>query len=464
MPDINPSLINWPYDRPPYASLSAAVQGEVARWNAVGMASGIIRDGERTIAAHGWANQPAGHALNADHLFMVGSISKVYTATLVMRLMEQGLLDLDTPVVNYVPDFKLSHDHVRDAITLRMLLSHTSGFDGDRFTAYGRGDDAYDRAVAEFHTLTQWYAPGTFYAYNNAGFYLVGHIIQRLAGQSFEEVMTREIFAPLGLEHTVIQPEDALNRPYALGHLVSRTDGVSLHTGSHLSRQINAAGGVIQTIDDLLTFAEMHLSGGELNGNRIISAENASLMQQPIIEADAPWRHYGIGWSIYQRPEYTSVGHGGAWGGHRANLILLPEHGLAHAALTNSNFGPSAYEQVQEWVLDHELGISTSTPDTIELTPLELSAYVGTYVRHDGEFVVEATSDGLRATLTDIDEDSGKREETPRIFEMKPVTPDRFRVTSPESHGSTVDFRTVPDANGDDQALMRIWGRVSRKV
>lgn len=463
MTETNPSLINWPEDRPYYTSFDTAVQGEVARWNAIGMAGGVIRDGQRTIAAHGWAHQPAGYRLLQESLFAIGSISKVYTTTLVLRLVEQGRLDLDTPVVQYIPDFRLTADHVRDAITLRMLLSHTSGFEGDRFIAYGRGDDAYDKSVAEFHTLTQWYQPGSFYAYNNAGFYLVGHVIQKATGKSFEDVITEELFVPMGLKNTVIQPEDALNRSFAPGHLVKRTEGVTLHPGKHIPRHAHPAGGVLQSVGDLLTFAEMHLNLGKINGMRIISEEHAHMMQEPIVEADAPYRSYGLGWSIYERPEFKSVGHGGAWGGHRANLLLIPEYDFAYAALTNSNAGPNAYESVEKWVLQHELGVTPSRPDAIELSPEELSAHCGTYTRHDGEFVVELHGTGLRATVTDIDEDTGDREATVRLFDMEPLTTDRFRITSPESRGGTVDFRDVPDADGIDQHLMRMWGRVAKR-
>lgn len=463
MPDTNPSLIDWPSESPQYANFDAAVQGETARWNSVGMAAGIVRNGERKISISGFANAEAGYPLVENSLFLIGSISKIYTATLVMRLVEQGILDLDTPVVNYVPDFKLSHDDLRDAITIRMLLSHTSGFDGDRFTAYGRGDDAYDRSIAEFHSLIQWFKPGSFYSYNNAGFYLVGHIIQKLTGKSFEQVMTDELFAPLGLEHTLLDPDEVFNRPLAAGHKVDRVNGVSLTTSGHLPRHANPAGGVMQSIGDLLTFAQMHLNKGEINGKRILSEENAVLMQQPIIEADTWNRHYGIGWSIYQRPTGTSIGHGGAWGGHRANLIMFPYHNYAHASLGNSSVSSYAEASLEKWVLANDLHMINPEPDAIELSPLELDAHAGTYERHDSRFEITVVENGLLMAVTDINEDTGKVEETPRMFELEPVESDRFRVTSPESKGATVDFRNVPDGTGTPRDLVRIWGRVAAR-
>jgi CubicO group peptidase (beta-lactamase class C family) len=463
MPDINPSLINWPQERPPYGNFAAAVQGENARWNAVGLAAGMVRAGERSISVTGFANADAGYPMRENNLFLIGSISKIYTATLVMKLAEEGLLDLDTPVVQYVPDFRLGHDDVRNAITMRMLLSHTSGFDGDRFTEYGRGDDSYQRAVDEFHSLTQWFQPGSFYSYNNAGFYLAGHIIQKLTGDSFEKVMTDRIIAPMGLKNTILLADDAINRAIAAGHIVDRVKGVSLTTARHLPRHANPAGGVMQSIGDLLTFAQMHLNLGEVNGTHIISRESAQQMQQPQIEADTYDRHYGIGWSIFQRPGSTTIGHGGSWGGHRANLILVPKHNFAHACLGNSNMSIYAYQSLEEWVLEHELHITKPRRESIDLSPLELDAYTGTYTRHDSRYVVTRTETGLRLAVTDIDEDTGKEGDLPRLFDLEPLEAGRFRVTSPESRDATVDFRPVPDAGGTSRDLLRIWGRVAAR-
>lgn len=463
MPDINPSLIDWPAESPPYASFEAAVQGETSRWNAIGLAAGVVRNGERKISVSGFANAESGYPLVERSLFMIGSISKIYTATLAMKLMEQGILDLDTPVVKYIPDFRLKSDDVRDAITLRMLLSHTSGFDGDRFTPYGRGDDAYAKAVAEFDSLEQWFQPGSFYSYNNAGFYLAGHIMQTLTGKTYEQLLTEEIFAPLGLVNSFIYPEDALNQNWAVGHSVDRIKGVSFTSVGHLPRHANPAGGVLQSVGDLLTFAQMHLNQGEINGKRIISTENAQLMQQPVIEADTFHRHYGIGWSIFDRPTGKSIGHGGAWGGHRANLILFPYHNYAHASLGNSNVSLYAEASLEKWVLQNDLHITNPAPEAVDMTPLELGAYVGTYLRHDGTYLVEAAHDGLRLTVTDIDEDTGKVGEQPRMFDLEPLGAGRFRVTSPESKGATVDFKLVPDAQGTERDLIRIWGRVAAR-
>lgn len=458
------TFLDWPTEQPNYADLDAAVHGEIARWNAVGMAAGMVRDGERKISVGGFANNEARYHMVENSLFLIGSISKIYCSTLVLILVEQGLLDLDKPVVEYLPDFTLSQADVRDAITLRKLLSHTSGFDGDRFTSYGRGDDAYDKAIAEFDSLIQWFKPGSFYSYNNAGFTLAGQVIQKVTGKTYETVLTEELIEPLGLTNTFIQPDDVLNRSLAAGHAVDYRTGVSLHTSRHLPRHVNPAGGVIQSIGDLLTFAQMHLNQGMVNGKRILSAENARLMQEPLIEADTYHRHYGIGWAIYDRPTGKSVGHGGSWGGHRANLILYPQQNFAFASLVNSNVGVTVNTHMEKWAIRHYLNIVNPAPDRIDLSPLELSGHTGTYLRHDSRMLVEQAGANLMLSITDVNEDTGVESEELRRYELEPLEATRFRICSPENKGATVDFRAVPDANGNDRDLIRISGRVAART
>jgi CubicO group peptidase (beta-lactamase class C family) len=461
--EMNPSLIRWPEERPAYRSLEAAVQGETARWNAVGMAAGVIHGDEAETTVTGMASVETGFPVTYDALFLIGSISKVYTATLVMRLCEINVLNLDTPVVTYLPELELASAAAREEITLRHLLSHSAGFEGDRFIDYGRGDDALAKAIAEFETLTQWYRPGSFFAYCNTGFYLAGRIIERVTGKPFETVMQEELRDPLGLEQTFILPEYALGHPFATGHKVDRREGVTVAESQSLPRCVNAAGGIISSIGDLMRFAGMHLNRGELDGVRIISEESALAMRKPFIEADTFHRSYGIGWSITERPGATSIGHSGAWGGHRANLTIIPEHGFAIAMLVNADTGVRAYTELQEWALAHYLGVSVPTPEAIELDHDALERFVGTYRRHDGRFEVARNGGGLRITLTDVDEESDEEKETPRIFDLEPVGETRFRVTSPESYGATVDIVPVPDAEGTERDLLRMWGRVAAR-
>src|SRR5690606_24519514 len=187
----------------PAPELDGVVEAAMTRWGVPGLTLGILRDGEAETRAYGVASLESGYPLRPDSLFQIGSISKVYTATLVMTFVEEGVLDLDTPVSTYLPD---------------LVLADTSGLEGDRFTDYGMGDDALTRAIAEFHTLRQITPPGETWAYCNSGFYLTGAIIERLTGKPFEAVMRERVFEPLGLTRSFFFAHEAITYPVAVGH------------------------------------------------------------------------------------------------------------------------------------------------------------------------------------------------------------------------------------------------------
>ena len=283
------------------ATLDEYVRGEMARWTVPGVAVGILRDGQRELHGYGLASIETEQPVRPETLFQIGSISKVYTATLVMQLVDEGKLALDEPIVTYLPDLKLADAQARETITLRHLLSHTSGLFGDYFDDFGMGDDALTRAIATFETLRQQYAPGALWTYCNTGFGLAGAIIERVTGQPFETAMRERVFKPLGLERSFYFAHEAIVYPHAIGHN-------QLHPGADehevarlypLPRWVNAAGGIISNVNDLLTFAEFHLRDGiTSDGTRLLSAESAQAMRQEQTRAANFAEGYGIGWAL----------------------------------------------------------------------------------------------------------------------------------------------------------------------
>lgn len=459
------TLFPWPAKRPAYTSLSAAIRGESSRWNVPGISSGVYHEGETEIQVTGTTSIETGFPVTPDTLFQIGSISKIFTATLSMRLAEQGVLDLDTTVIKWVPDLPLADERARNTVTMRHLLSHTSGFEGDRFLDYGRGDDSLSKAIAGFDSLNQWYVPGTLWAYNNAGFYLAGRVIECATGKVFEDVLIEELFKPLGLTHTEILPEYAMTRPHAVGHSVDHEDGLSVYRPFGFSRYVNAAGGIMSSASDMLRFARMHLNDGELDGEQIISKKSAKEMREAIIAADSPFRSYGVGWSVWDYPDVRIVDHGGAIQGFKAHLTLVPDRDFALVLLTNSDPGVRAYQEVTEWAITHYLDTDVPKPEKQQLSSDELDAFTGIYTRHDGrhEITVSDDGDGLRLVTTSIDEETGDEEKTKRAFDLEPIGDNNFRVTSTAAYGSIFNFMTHPGPDGTDQELIRVGGRLAKR-
>jgi CubicO group peptidase (beta-lactamase class C family) len=452
----------WPYDRPDYASLAAAVQGEGSRWNVPGLAAGILRDGEMETTSAGFANLATRTPMTDDTISQIGSISKVFTATLAMILAEDGILDLDALVVSYLPDLVLADVDAREVITLRHLLSHTSGIEGDRFIGYGQGDDALDRAIAEFGTLRQWFRPGDLWSYSNAGYYLACRVIEVAAGQSFETVFMERLVGPLGLETCFFFAEDVITRPHAVGHyLKSREEGHTMAHGYSFPRHINGTGGVVTSTRELLRFASMHMSDGEIEGVRLLPVKAAQSMKEPIIEAGDFHRHYGIGWCVYDFPEFRTLSHGGATRGFRANLTAIPDKGFAIAILANGEAGSRAIQEIEAWALGHYLGFERPVPPRSTLAGKHLKAFAGHYARHDGRFTVAVDDDRLDLRVESLDEETGEVEDD-KTYPLVPVGERRFRVPDGPDKGAIVDFIAY-DGNGGAQEFLRLGGRLAER-
>ena len=185
----------------------------------VGATLAIAHRGETVEAATGVLNLRTGQPATPDSLFQAGSITKVWTAVLVMQLVDEGLLDLDAPVVTYLPDFRVQDARLTATVTTRQLLTHTSGIDGDLFLDTGRGDDALPTYVAAMAELTETVPQGELMSYCNSGYSLLGHLVATLRGATWEQVLSERLLAPLGLTSAGTLPEEALLHGAATGHL-----------------------------------------------------------------------------------------------------------------------------------------------------------------------------------------------------------------------------------------------------
>src|SRR5690606_36740088 len=202
-----------------------------------------------------------GAPVTKDSIFQIGSISKVWTATVVMRLVDDGRLSLDTKVKDILPEVKLADDELTDGITVRHLLTHTSGLDGDIFTDTGRGDDAVEKYVALLESAGRNHPLGATWSYCNSGYSVLGRIIEVLTGKTWDAAMSELLYQPLGLTHTVTLPEDAILHAAAVGH-VDVGDEQVVTPAYLLPRSVGPAGLITSRVEDVLAFARLHLRGG----------------------------------------------------------------------------------------------------------------------------------------------------------------------------------------------------------
>lgn len=355
----------------------------------------------------GVANQLTGESVRPETLFRIASITKTYTATLVMQLVDQGRVDLDRPLVEQLPEFRLAHAQDTAAVTPRHLLTHTSGISGDIEFPAGRGDDALQQWVARLADAQPLFSPGVTHSYSNAGYNVLGRLVEYVLGITWEDALREKITAPLGLRDTVTLPEEVLPKLHALGHRtdVEKGELEPIETWD-ADRGSAPCGEISASAPDLMAFARMHLDQGRgPDGTRLLSTDVAASMLEPQIalprhSISAAW---GLGFELFASGNDLIPGHGGNVDAQTSGLYLIPGRHAALCVLTNSDRGSIRVQPLVRRVLDEWFGVrlepDLEPPDATPDVPIE--PYLGTYDRTDLLFDVARTDDGLTLTITD---------------------------------------------------------------
>ena len=350
---------------------------------------GTLGGDEVEVATYGVLNLDTRAPVTAASVFQIGSITKVWTATVIMQLVDEGLADLDAPVVEVLPELRLADPDVTKHVTLRHLLNHTSGIDGDVFTDTGRGDDCLERYVELLVEQTQNHPLGATWSYCNAGFSVLGRVIEKLTGTTWDQALRDRLFTPLGLTHAVTLPEEALLHAAAVGHVTH--EGTKMVAPVwQLPRSLGPAGLVTANAEDVLAFARLHLAGGLApDGTRVLSEASATAMADH--QADLPDKYslgdsWGLGWIRFGWDGRRVYGHDGNTIGQAAFLRVLPEAGLAVTMLTNNDGSRDLYEDLYREIFAELGGVAMPRPLTPPAPPLgdpagAVAPYVGRYER-----------------------------------------------------------------------------------
>jgi CubicO group peptidase (beta-lactamase class C family) len=341
-----------------------------------GVVLGILYEGEGKAAGFGVTNVDHPLDVTGETVFQIGSITKTFTGTLIMKLMEEGVIDLDATVRTYLPDFKVADEGVSKTVTIRHLLTHTSGWFGDFFHDTGPGDDAGAKYVADMAGLEQLAPIGEVWSYNNAGFYLAGHIIEVVTGKSYQDVLRETVLEPLGLKHSFFDPGDVITHRFAVGH-----GGGQVARPWPLPRAAYPAGGITCSVHDLLAYAQFHMGDGSTpDGKQLLQKESLVQMQTPQVTV---WKKecWGLPWSVNDTYDTRLVSHGGGTMGQVSQLIIVPEKAFAVAVFTNADEGGQVTLEVTRQALKDYIGIEITDPDPMDVAESDLAQYVGTYTR-----------------------------------------------------------------------------------
>ncbi|HIE28405.1 TPA: class A beta-lactamase-related serine hydrolase [Candidatus Poribacteria bacterium] len=274
-----------------------------------GVAVGILRKDKTYTAGFGVTNIDHPLSVTDETLFQIGSITKTFTGTAIMRLVEMGKLDLDATVRTYLPDFKVADETATSQATIRHLLTHTSGWAGDFFVDTGAGDDALPRYMAKMADLEQLAPIGSVFSYNNSGFYLAGYIIEQVTGKKYEDALKKLVLEPLGLENCRFDPGDVMTHRFAVGHDVSE-EYATVARPWPLPRAAYPAGGITCHVKDLLRYARFHLGDGTTeDGTRLLTPESLSLMHTPQAPIWEEHESVGLTWFINDEESLLPLSH-----------------------------------------------------------------------------------------------------------------------------------------------------------
>jgi CubicO group peptidase (beta-lactamase class C family) len=368
----------------------------VAEHGVPGAQVAALVDGDVVDAAAGVLNVATAVPVTTDAVFQIGSITKVWTATLVQQLANEGLLDLDRSLCEYLPEFQIADKTASATVTTRQLLCHTAGFEGDLFTDTGSNDDAVEKYVGTLADVAQLFPPGNQFSYCNSGYVVLGRLVEVLQGKPFNTVLRERLITALGLEHVATNVGEAILERPAVGHLqVEPLAPIRPAPVWSLPPSTAPAGSTLaMRARSLLGFVQMHLSDTSF-----------SMMRQPqvVVPDLGMGGHWGLGWMLFDYPGGTVIGHDGGTLGQSAYLRVVPEAGIAVTLLTNGGDVLPVFRKVFGHLLAELAGVDLPpmpVPPTDPL-PVDADRASGTYRSTIADHELSVDADG-RAWLRTV--------------------------------------------------------------
>jgi len=363
-----------------------------------GAAIAIWHAGALSEASAGVVNLNTRVETTIDTLFQIGSITKLYTTALVLQLVDEGLLTLDDPIRTWLPDFKVGDATTSAQVSLRHLLSHTSGIDGDYFVDAGRGEDRVGKFVSLLGDVPSLSPLDHMFAYCNVGFVIAGRVIEKVTGLTWDKAMRTRLVKNIGTPSFSTLPEQAMRHRTAIGHLGNPKQGLMVTPLAYLAQSNAPAGSTpMASAADVVTFGRTLMDGGVApNGYRLMTPESAALIQQEHKACPPGGSLDGIGLGAFLwhwgGDAYDVFGHDGSTIGQAAFLRIHPKSGTVVALLTNGGDGKGLAQTLLTRIFAATAGIAPpAQPAPIEAGE-QLDVYVGTYAK---------TSETAHVTLRD---------------------------------------------------------------
>jgi CubicO group peptidase (beta-lactamase class C family) len=325
-------------------SVERFVTEQLAAWEVPGCAIAAVRGG-RVELASGWGlrDREAGLPVTQDTLFAIGSATKAFTATTVGALVDEGLLEWDRPLRDYVPDVRLHDPFVSDRLTIVDLLSHRSGLPRHDLTWIGQPGRSRAEIVRSLRFLPLSRDLRQEFQYCNLGYLIAGHVVEVLSGVPWEDFVRGRLLEPLGMRRTNLSVDEMLaDADHAVAY--TRRNGVIVPVPQRPLPAIAPAGAINSSAAEMARWLLAQLAGGQLDGAAVMSAATAKRQLTPHMLMPGPGEMpgltqyaYGLGWSIGRYREHEIAMHAGGIDGFQTHCMLLPGDGAGVAVLTNTS-------------------------------------------------------------------------------------------------------------------------------
>ena len=344
--------------------MKARVESMLKMWNLPGVSVALVSEG-KTVYCDGFGIRDISSDLtmNADTHIPIGSISKSFTSLALGILADEGKLDWDAPVRNYIPWLKLANEETAAKITTRDLMSHRTGMAKyDAHAVFCTKDDR-KQMVEELQYLEMNALPGEILQYSNQMVMLAGYVVEVLSGKTWEKFVQERILEPLGMTETSFKAEDLSGMENASKGYVS--NGVENMETIYLPlRGIAPAGGIVSTAKDMAKYVAFQLGDGTCKGSRIVSEEQLKMAHTPQMNGTPYfWQleevtecQYGLGWFTDKYRGVQMASHGGNTLGFSALVTILPEKDFGVVLLANATSNFMIYP-LTYMILDDVLGL-----------------------------------------------------------------------------------------------------------
>jgi CubicO group peptidase (beta-lactamase class C family) len=326
-----------------------------------GAALGIVKDGKVVhLQTFGDADEE-GNVVTVQTPFKIGSISKSFTALAVMQLVEASKIQLDAPVQQYLPEFRVADPEASKRITVRHLLNQVSGIPTSAGMDYmhrtDRGDDALEREVANSKGVTLTADPGTTWQYSNLNYTTLGLLIKVVSGQSYEDYVQQHVLGPLAMTQSFTHLDDAKSYGLATGHQYW-FDWPLPGGGLRENRAITPTGLLTASVEDMSSWLIVHLDHGVYNGTRVLSGSGIDQLHAGVGRMTDN-ANYAMGWYETDLAGAPIVTHNGDTGDFHSTMVLSPATGWGVVLLMNGSTGQAGLDVPAYGVMAQLVGVPT---------------------------------------------------------------------------------------------------------